>query len=399
MDIAPFFITSFNMIQKFLCFIFAIALLVPAIQFTTEILPRPSLFRVDIEREVPKFSWLDFLEGHYQLKLDNWLVQNSGLFGLLTKFNNTLNYRVFGLGSANYKDDTIVGRDYALFDRIYVNDLNGKYISTTDHLHKHALILRRLQDHLSKLNKPFLLVIHPNKAVLNPNWISWFMRSPAPELRYVERLRPLLDKYKINYLMVGEQLPKGSPYFVKSGAHFNDLAKCLSAKLVRDRLAELHAKPWSDFGCLQTGEKAPESEDLDLSNLLNVWNPAKSIAAVPKIEINNLQITAEKISIAFYGTSYLFGLVDMFDRTKAFDRVDFIFYDATHYYSRNKKGPTPQYGKKKFEARLHSLRFLENHDVIILESTDARLHQLGFGLLEQLAKELPLQPDTELITE
>jgi hypothetical protein len=381
------------MLRKFFCSIFILALLLPAVQFCTKILPRPSLFRVDIKRELPSFTWNDFLEGQYQLKLDTWLVQNSGLFGLFTKFNNTFNYQIFKLGSSNYKDDTIVGGDYALFDRIYVNDLNGKYISTTDHLQKHALILKRLQNHLSRLNKPFLLLIHPNKAVLNPDWVSWFMQSPAPEVRYVDRLRPLLDKYNINYLMIGDELSPKKSYFVKSGAHFNDLGKCLSAKLVRNRLSKLHSKIWSDFECTETGQKAPENEDLDLSNLLNVWSANKSIAPVPKIEISNLHATSEKISIALYGTSYLFGLVEMFDRTKAFDRVDFIFYDATHYFSRNKKGPQPKYGKKKFEPRLHGLKFLESHDVVVLESTDARLHQLGFGLLERLANELPVQTD------
>jgi hypothetical protein len=374
--------------KKFLAYIFAIALLIPTLQFLFKPISPVSLFRVEINRKRPTFDWQQFLDGAFQQNLERWLVQNSGFFGRFTKLNNTINYHLFKVGSSNYKDDTLVGRDYALFDRIYINDLNGKYISSTDNIQAEVRILAKLQNYLESKGKTFLLVIHPNKAVSNPDWISFDFKSLAPEKRYIDRIQPWLDQYGIKYLKVGDQLKPGTQYYVKSGAHFNDLGKCLSAKLVSERLANNSKFDWPKFDCNITGEQAPYEEDLDLANLLNTWNVSRSIEPVPTLDLKIHSTTDNKISIAFYGTSYLFGMLSIFDRVKAFDTVDFMFYSATHYYSRNKKGPKPKYGKKSFQASLQSLKFLERHDIVVLESTEARLHQLGFGLLEKLKSEL-----------
>ncbi len=359
-------------------------LVFPAIQYSLQVLPKISLVDTPMQKKFPVLSIQSLLTTEFQQKFEKWLMHNNGLFGWMIKTGNSINYQLFDIGSSRYSSRTIVGAQKALFDKIYLNDFNGKYLTKVPDPEAHAKLIKNVQEGMNQQDKAFLLVIHPNKARLNPNWVKESQKVGEPSPGYLARLRPYLDREKINYLVVSDFFNPKIQYFVKSGAHLNNYGKCFSAKLVNDRLRTLI--PNADlpqFECeLNNRLVSPQDEDLDLANLLNIWDYTPSLEPVPDFKLIVKNTPKERLKALFAGTSYCFGMLSLFDQVEAFRAVDFLFYNKTHYYSRKKYTPNVQKGKSAFSKKLHRPQFILNHDLLVLESTDARLHQLGFGLLD-----------------
>ncbi len=363
-------------------------LIFPFLQYSLGILPRVSLVDTPMRKNFPHFSLPALSHAKFQEQMEEWLMHNNGLFGWMIKTSNTINYRLFDLGSSRYTARTLVGKDKALFDNIYINDFNGKYITKLPNPDLHAQEIKNLQTAMENKGKTFLLVVHPNKARFNPQWVKDSQKVGSPENSYLSKLRPFLDQYKINYLVIGDHFQPNIQYFVKSGAHLNSYAKCISAKLINDRLQSLMPSAnLPKFECTLTGKQvAPLGEDLDLANLLNVWDYTPSLEAVPDFKLEIQDLPKNKLKAMYVGTSYCMGVLDLLDELHAYRAVDFLFYKRTLYYSRKKYTKDVRKGQSAFSSKLHTPKFITNHDLLVLESTDARLHQLGFGLLDSFKK-------------
>jgi hypothetical protein len=397
----------------FFNFIFACILLLSLTQKATSLFPRVSLSNVEIIRNRPLFSFKAFLNTSWQKQFEEWYLHQSGFFGTLVKTGNSINYHLFQSTNPNYQTDnaTLIGAKHALFDKIYCNDLNGKYIVSLSEDELKIRALKKLQKYLQERNIQFLLLIHPNKAVFNPEWVSDDLKMREPKTRTVERLVPLLKANGINVLNLEDELLTTKELFPKSGAHLNSFGKCLSAAATSSYLNENLKTSAAHrgipiFQCIKNGlYSKSKNADLDLINLLNVWNTAKSRTMVPQFvveytsKLNNTFNKNESTSLPhreelrrpsllIIGTSYVFGLLKAFDSVKAFSSTDFIFYSTSHYFSRNRYTNLEKRGKKKFSNELYELDFVKKHDIVILESTSARLHQLGFGFLEEIDKVL-----------
>ena len=156
------------------------------------------------------------------------------------------------------------------------------------------------------------------------------------------------------------------------------------------KLIESSGSTLPDFNCeLHDGTNAPTHEDLDLARLLNVWDARKSISRVPKHTLIEKEHTfSPQKKALIVGTSYVFGMLEVLDQIKAFSGIDFLFYDKTHYYSKNKYTKNVRKGKKFLSKKMYKPKRVLKHDIVILESTTARLHQLGFGFIEGLLNNL-----------
>ena len=165
--------------KSILTFLFILLISFPLLQRISGIVPRTTLVNVPREKEIRWIDMHDIKAGKFQFRFDQYLTHNSGLFGRIVKNTNQLNYDIFKT-AGDLSSDTFVGKEGALFDRIYLNDLNGRYQTKHDEPEKQALQIKQIQDFLAYHSKAFLLVIHPNKAVFNPQWVPSSFRSPRP---------------------------------------------------------------------------------------------------------------------------------------------------------------------------------------------------------------------------
>jgi hypothetical protein len=93
------------------------------------------------------------------------------------------------------------------------------------------------------------------------------------------------------------------------------------------------------------------------------------------------------------GTSYVFGLIKAFEEAQSFSDTNFIFYKKSRYYGKNLGTDQQKKGAKKYLASYHDISFALSHDVIILEATEARVTQIGFGFVEDVVRQISLGVD------
>jgi hypothetical protein len=371
------------MTKRIFNYIYLVILIVPIVQFYLRLIPEAALHNVPVDKRPPQVSVSSFLNGKLQSSLERWLIQGTNLFGGMVHLQNSLNYHLLGAAASDPTKGSLVGKDMALFDRIYINDINGRYESTPLEPQVIAERLKRMQDFLQKNGKKFLFVIHPNKALFNPEWVPDSFKIGAPRPRFIDSLRPELKKYGVNYLEVGEKLDRSGSYFPKSGAHLNYYGMCAATREVALALNSSGRFQYPEFDCVTSGEKRPPRDnELDLTDLLNIWDSSASEAAVPDFKLEIRKSVSPKLKVLFSGTSYVFGLMNVFDDVPAFAETNFIFYDKSLYSYKadspreNRRVPHPVNPRKHL-----SLEYLLRHDVIIFESTDARVHQVGGKIL------------------
>lgn len=374
---------------RFFNILFIFVLLLTPLSIYLSITPRVILTNTE-KLKKPRVKRLDdFTLGTYQRVADVWAFQQSRLWSLFVKAENTLNYHLFGLASEKYTNDTFMGKSGVLFDRIYMNDFNGTYASETPDPKEYAKQVKDFQDLLESHGKKFVIILHPSKTVMNPDWVPESFKVGQPNPRMVDILEPELRKSGVHIIKVSEVLTdKSLRYWPKSGAHLNSLGKCLSAKSLLAFFKSSKNIHLPQIECeYNPALLTPASgEDLDLVKLINAWKVSGSIEDVPVVKMITASIAPghSKPSALFVGTSYTFGLLRMLRLAKAFSDTDFIFYDKTLYSVRNIAQPNQQTAKERFRKNLHSLDFILKHDIVVIESTEARLHQLGFGIIKNV---------------
>jgi hypothetical protein len=326
------------------------------------------------------------LSGKFQGRLERWLIQNTGLFGTMILMQNSINYNLLNSVSSDPRKGSLMGKDWSLFDRIYINDLNGIF-KTSDYLpaEETATRLRRMQDFIKSQGKEFILVIHPNKAIFHPEWVRDSFKIGRPGTRQIDLMRPALDKHGVNYIEVGKKLDPSVMYFPKSGAHLNYYGMCVATREVSRAFSPKLASQIPQFDCVRKEQdRLPKLNELDLTDLLNVWDSSPSEAPVPDYELKLTRPAEPKLKLYVSGTSYVFGLLNNFDAVNAFAETNFRFYNKSLYSYTSATPQDQRRNPRRLDARKHiSLDFMLSHDIIMLETTDARIMGVGGQMLNK----------------
>ena len=321
------------------------------------------------------------------MNLEKNILQHSGLFGLLSFLNNTLNYQVFNQASG-LLNTTIVGKNHSLFDPVYIKDYNGiypEYESPISQVKK----LKIFQDYLEKIGIPFLLVIHPNKALFHPEWIPASFETAKKEPRYIETFEPILKEYGIHYVRIANYLTPNEMNFPKSGAHMGNISKCRSALNVSKSLNNRYSELLPEITCEEKQNLVePDGEDLDLPKTLNVFNYSRSLELNKDVEMKIIKPGKKPLFPLFLGTSYSFGLIEFLAKAGSFTDTDMVFYVNRIHKKRNILSKNPKDSVIPFKSSVHKKDFLLKHNLFILESTEARLPELGFGYLAKIIKQI-----------
>lgn len=375
--------------------LFVVMLFIPFIERFTRIVPSESLYNVAKEGGLKRPTRLTITSGKYQNHFEKWFLHNCGLWEILVKIQNTLNYHIFQIVSSRYGGETLMGAGHALHDRVYLMDRNGlpygrdKKILTLDP-DVQAQQLKKLQDYFEAQGKTFLVVIHPTKPLVHPEWVSGDEKLSEVRERYFPKLEKQIKARGVNYfhLMVSEN-EKEFPIFSKSGAHMTSYGKCLSAKGIVDFVSQRNGS-MSRIDCKLDGKLVPPyGEDLDLLRLLNAWKTEQSISLVPSFTLEKAEpLKHSQARLLALGTSYVFGLIKAFEQAHTFGTTDFIFYKKSRYYGKNLGTSEEKKGAKKYLTSHHDISFALEHDVIMLEATEARAHQLGFGFVEDVISQI-----------
>ncbi|MCC6931892.1 MAG: hypothetical protein IT292_01365 [Deltaproteobacteria bacterium] len=371
--------------------IFTLLLILPMAQRRYRFIPPRPVTNVYIEKKFPKYKWEHFKTGKFQKLFENYFLQTGGLWGILLASNNSIDYTLFREISTRDAGAVLVGKDYALYESMYVNDYNGRSLKTVNELRQQTESIKRLQDFMAAHGKAVLVLVSANKAALYPEWIPDRFKVGKPQMRNIDVLRKLYQEAGVNFID-SAQLLKGQAgkyeyrFYAPSAAHWNSVASCLVAKELMTRAETLINKKFKTIVCGTEIEVRdhPAGTDRDLANLINVWNPSLSYAPTPYMTVHS-ETNAEAYDpkMLFVGTSFLWSIFDVLEKQDIYTQRDFYYYASTnHYRYRLENGNVKKGSYRLVYRKMDFIKNLLQQDIIVLEINEARIHQLGFTFLK-----------------
>lgn len=353
----------------------------PLIQYKTKIFPRFTLYSFTPIKAAPVLSYNSYINGQYQKLFETFYLQKSGFFQGLSILNNFFNYSVFKIADGQYKNN-YMGKEGAFFEQMQFDDKNGLQNFETGIVER-ILKIKRLQDYLESQNKKFLIVIDPNKYIANPDWQSDLFDVGKPGRRRMDIVKPLLDKFGINYIQLSKEFDD-SKHFSNTGAHLKSLSKCKAVKIIANYLNKKSPNFLPEFECVESGKMVDfQGEEVDLARILNVGDFSYSMRKTPEYEIKVKQ-TNKPLNALIVGTSFVFGFRNILFKTKALNNLDLLFYEKRYFKYRDLQSAKPVTKKINQGPDLYSKSFLDNQDLVIFEITEHRISELGYEFINQI---------------
>ncbi len=342
----------------------------------------------------PVFDLAHIKSHAVQKYVEEWLPRHLPLYSLFIRLNNQIYYSIF---KKSYADNSrlIVGKSNQLFEMIYINSYCNRLDMPFRHkenLREWANKLKIISDFFEKQGKTFVFVITPSKAEYMPEAIPhrWHCQD-AGLSAHIKEMEKLLTERKIRFVN-GSTLMKQATQqyqlamFPRGGIHWNMLGASIETNAIIDvinRDGHIHLQPLHfDY----TMQNEAHGQDKDLMWLLNLLRPDYHYP-VPKVIYKNSPITAQHLSAALIGGSFLEKIVDIFTENKTFSKLSYYRYfklDRTEY--------TPGKPSIKNEIQVESGKDLApilTADVVILEENAAgsitQHAELFYNVMNQFA--------------
>jgi hypothetical protein len=237
--------------------------------------------------------------------------------------------------------------------------------------------------------------ISANKLALYPESVPQKYRRAFPERRNVQVFRKAFEELGVHYFDSSaflESIKAGQQYplFARSAAHWNSVAGCLVAARLTEVLGDALHKQLQriDCGGELTVKAIPAGPDRDLTDVINVWDASPSYIPMPYLEAKAAQ-TPDRFTpkLLFIGTSFLWSVFDVMEKTGVYDKRDFYYYATTnHKYRRSSDGKGHKSSKHVSYSELDLAETLLEYDALVIEINEARIHQIGFAFLSQAAE-------------
>lgn len=281
----------------------------------------------------PKFTLDNFLEGKYQLVFEDWFADRQAFKDLMIRTENTLNLTVFREISTPRKSNPIIlGRDYFLFEKSYINNFNGVSEIKGDmpypapqSIDETCIRLGFAAKVFKKLGINFAVFFYPHKAwimpeKLDPKWIlpEGHNRAVAGYQSLLSALRkcevPVVDGAAI-FAELAAQQPNIRLY-PRGGTHWTTTGACHALNGIIDVMRPQTARYLPNLSCESEAKPAAHPREMDIASLVNVWDESvfnDQIPVVkPKILGANLK---EQIHYFYEGTSFSGELYDLLANT------------------------------------------------------------------------------------
>jgi hypothetical protein len=348
----------------------------------------------EVKERFPEISVKSFWEGEFQARLDKWILKKVGLRNAFVRLDNQINFSFFNEVSSKYGSKIVLGKGRWLYEKCYIDSLNNRDQVHQSFLDDKVRSLKMLQDALEANGVYFLFLITPSKAAIYPEYIKDNYIAPKDSARESNygRIIPLLQINRIHHIDGHQyllELKKRSlyPVYPSSGTHWSFYSSCYFTLELISALENLTKQKMAKFQIdrIQVTNK-PFSFDRDLAGLTNVFFEKSFYAeAYYYPETSSSVSVAENVfrpRMLFVGGSYLWNLFHYLEKHQVYSERDFYYY-----YNRNSKYPPETTGgidKKTLDLKKELLA----KDIVVIESNEDSLSQLGFGFIEDALKTL-----------
>lgn len=374
--------------------LFLLLILLPGLQMARPIVLEEKLHGVEapVEHTFPSLTWSSLLDESFQKDVNVWLNEHFGFRGALVRTDNQLNFSLFREISSSYGSRIIVGKWDTLFEKLYLDAVNGRYKVSPESQAYAARQFLRLFRVMQAQKKTFLVFITPNKASVYPELIpSRFVRTANQSTSsddmdgFVRLLEsegvPVLDTRR---LMDAWKSSSPFPVFPKGGSHWTEFTACRAGKELMRRLKQQSAQSWKEPDCEPYRiSDYPGPFDRDLADLTNLWNPAPFFEPLPYVDLPKARpLEGERPSMFFVGGSFLWAVFNQFEQQSIYRSRDFFYY-----YERRFRWP------ERIEEKIRKSQIpwkdeILRNDTFVIEINEAYLHHAGMGFVRDAIRSL-----------
>jgi hypothetical protein len=345
-------------------------LLLPGIQKYIFSIPEPPLHGALKLIKADSLTKQGWFSGEFQKQFYTAINDGIGFKSTLIRFNNQVNYSLFGLSSVS---TIVVGKSGYLFEESYINAFTGKDILKHEELRKKISYLYQIQTYLEKRGIHFLFVFEPSKARVYEEFLpDHYLALKNHRSNYSEYLRIIHKEFPgLHYMDANayfQQLKTtiNYPLYTKGGTHWNHF---VVENYFMDTL-------FSYIGAIQH-ESFPkriqtnliwtnklQSPDDDIRSTMNLMFSDNS-QRIPYSDFRYVDNPAfKKPDLLVIADSYYWHLYGTQKFYRFFNRNDFWFYNKTRYPKEYYKGTADP-------------AFLTNdllqHNIVILMVTETNL--------------------------
>ena len=318
-------------------------------------------------------SWLS---GDYQDQNEKYQNDNFGFRNAFIRLNNEISFDFFKKALAN---GVIIGKENYLFEENYIKAYYGTDFIGKDSIEHRMKRLKFVQDTLSKLNKDLVLIFAAGKGTYYSEFFPDEFVTKKGITNYEYHLK-WAKSLHINYIDFNSYFLKNKkttkyPLYPQYGIHWSKYGMCLAADSIihfieKKRSIDMNTIYWD-----QVDMENPKEEDYDIADGMNlIFKLGSFKMGYPQLKFENspqkIKPNLLVISDSYYWGMYNFGLSQVFDKS--------------HFWYYNKEIYPETFSKPLAPLGVDLKKEINDHDVILLMSTQATLPDLGWGFIERM---------------
>lgn len=369
------------MAKKRLYILLIILISLPGLQYFSSLVKVKPLKGWFAQPSNPTLSLDNWFNGSFQENKETYLKDKFGFRPHFVQINNQIDYSLFNKLHAN---SVIVGKEEYLFEHNYIKayygtDFVGDSV-ITDKMEK----LDTIQAYLNKLGKKICIVLAPGKASFFPEYIpDAYKQDQVGKTNYAGYLSSLKES-NIPYIdfqnwFLEQKESSSYPLYAKGGIHWSRYGEVIAADSIITYIGELTHKNVPDL-VIDNIEMSNKNKftDYDIGEALNLLvNQGTSTypMAYPNYHIKTDSNT-ENVKTLFVSDSFYWGMFNSGFASSLFGQGKFWFYNEQIY--------PDSYEASINVSEVDIIKRVEEHDVIVLMSTDANLYKFAYGFIDQL---------------
>lgn len=325
--------------------------------------------------ELTRKTWLN---KRFQEKKDSFLHDNFGYHNTYVRIHNQIVFSLFKKAKAN---GVVVGKDNYLYEERYISAYYGNDFIGIDSIKKKMFMVKFLADTLKKQNKTFFIVFAPGKAAYFPEYIPE-NKKMIKGITNIEVYSQLARELKIPHIdfhswFIQNKNKSKYPLVPKYGIHWSFYGSALAADSILKTIEMDRNINVPDMNYDEIRIEKGKNTDIDIENGMNLLYRLKpENLAYPEVKFPiNLKPGETKPSVLVIADSYYWQIYSM-GISNIFDRSDFWYYFKSAHSTR--------YEKSKKIEEVDIIDEVNQHNVIIIMSTDVHLANFGWNFIETL---------------
>jgi len=287
----------------------------------------------------PSFSITSFFDSSFQSDFEAYWNSEFPNHNLLVKTYNQLRFSLFSEGANPY----LRGKANWIHDKNYIEEAlctNPARQQSKAALELYADSLERVMRQAQILDKKVCFVLTANKVNFERDSLPlrYKYTSPVYDITNADLLRSVLRERGIPYVD-GESVLKGLqdadfPFFGRGGIHWTTSAAVEVLRSMFDHLdmqANGEQSPRFSIEGHYTRNEKDYIQDDDIWTLLNIFSKSADSYTYPLLVNDSANIDTKWPHILIQGGSFCFPLLDSLKSVSLADKIDFLFYETTHY--------------------------------------------------------------------